>query len=457
MSKTSILVVDDDELFLGVLKTVLEKNGFAVSACGDAQGAEHLFMMSEYDLVLSDIRLNGKISGIDLLSRFKKERPTIPFILMTGFAQIIETIQADSLGANGFLAKPFRQDALVVLIQSILKKEVLPAAEALKDEDYIKLSISDFISGKDIRYDVFVRLNSGKYIKIGNQGEDIPHEQITNYKAKGLNFLYLKKEDFKKYLDFNLKLSSVVTKSKQVDSQKKINFLKHTNELILQKVFTETVDKDLMDQGVTILGSTLEVVSENDDMLGLLEALNSHTDSLYAHSLGVALYSGMIARELSWTSMSTIAKLTFAGLFHDIGKKEIDPAILKKPRANLTPHEVQVYETHAARGMEILSQLKGISTDVMQIVLQHHEYCTGHGYPARLTRSKIHPMAKVISVANDFCKQVIASDSTQPVSPADAIERLLIYPDRYDKTILAALMKLFKFPIPQEFESKRVS
>lgn len=457
MEKKNLLVIDDDELFLSVLKSTLEKNGYSVTACSNAQGAQHLFLMSDFDGVISDIQLGGAITGIDLLTQFKKERANVPFVLMTGFSEIIETINAATLGANGFLPKPFRQEQLLATLNSFF----LPAAvdakvgQGFTDDDYMKLNIDDFISGKDITYDIFVRLNSGKYIKIGNQGEDIPQEQIKNYRTKGLHYLYLKKEDFKKYVGFNLKLATVVSASKNVDRAKKINFLKHTNELILSQIFTVGIDDQIVEQSSELLKTTVDLLADDQDLFVLLESLNSHTDHLYAHSLAVSMYSTMIARKLNYTTASVLFKISFAGIFHDIGKKEIDRTILDAPRNSLTPAQIQIYESHSFRGMEIMSQIKGTSTEVIQTILQHHENCSGTGVPSRLLKSKIHPFAKIVNLANDFSKYVVKGAHSEAILPGDAIERMLIYPERYDRQALIALLNIFKVPLPEGLASNR--
>ena len=133
----------------------------------------------------------------------------------------------------------------------------------------------------------------------------------------------------------------------------------------------------------------------------------------------------MIARKLGYTTASVLFKISVAGIFHDIGKKEIDRNILNAPRNSLTPVQIQMYESHSFRGMEIMSQVKGISAEVIQTILQHHENCSGTGTPSRLMKSKIHPFAKIIGLANDFSKYVVKGSHSEAIAPSEAIERML--------------------------------
>ena len=190
-------------------------------------------------------------------------------------------------------------------------------------------------------------------------------------------------------------------------------------------------------------------------MMNLLLMLNAHTDHLYAHMLGVSAYSVMIAKEMKWQSPSTLFKIAMGGLLHDIGKKEIPTDLLNKKRSEMTPQEIHLYETHPMRGMEILSQIQSIPSDVLYIALEHHENCLGLGYPRHLSKSFIHPMAKLVSVANEFCNMVLKGPQSMNIEPQEALHKMHDFlPGRFDPQFLAALMRVFKVPVPDEKSKK---
>lgn len=198
-------------------------------------------------------------------------------------------------------------------------------------------------------------------------------------------------------------------------------------------------------------------MSDEKDIFDILNILNNHADFLYAHSLGVSLYAVMIARELQWFSQNIQFKLSMGGLFHDIGKKEIDRSILEKSRKDLDSDELALYESHPIRGMQILTQMKSIPSDVIQIVMQHHENCAGFGFPTGIKKNKIHPLSRVVSVANEFCDVVIKNPS-QPnplLSPKDAVTQLVnLKSSLLDTDILIALANVFKVTTAFKKQSK---
>src|SRR3989344_5388230 len=148
-----ILLVDDNNIFLETLKKTLINSDFTPSICFDATSALHLFTLDDYQAVITDIQLPG-MNGIELLKAIKKIKNT-PVILMTGFSELQETQEAASLGAHGFLAKPFKKEDLLELLNQFYNdsddKKKIKEDEKPGDK-FSKIKIEDFASGKEIRY-----------------------------------------------------------------------------------------------------------------------------------------------------------------------------------------------------------------------------------------------------------------------------------------------------------------
>ena len=114
-----ILIVDDDSIFRGALSQTLLHEGYQVTQVENGNAAKDVIGIQNFDAVISDINMPGT-SGIQLLHFSKQEKPLLPFILMTGFAELKETQEAYDLGARGFLPKPFKKAELLSILQEIL-------------------------------------------------------------------------------------------------------------------------------------------------------------------------------------------------------------------------------------------------------------------------------------------------------------------------------------------------
>ena len=420
--KKIVLVAEDDEFFRAAVVAMLMEAGYEVLEAPDGKSAREILAVTKCDVILSDVQM-PHWTGVDLLEWCVEQKP-IPFILMTGFSYIKETERAAKLGVDHFLTKPFNDTQLLEELKTALNitDEPEPEAKEKPADEYCKVSLEDFVTEKAIEMDIFIKLNERKYIKIVHSGGKIPSEKIQQYKDKGISQLYIKKEDFGKIVDFNIMLSKLVIGSAQVGSEKKQRFLAHTGATILEDTFVNGVDEKAFGNAKDFLMTSIELLSGDKQTFDLLQILNEHTDTLYAHSLGVSLYSVMIAQTLGWTSTPTLFKLSFGGLMHDVGLKEIDKEILDKPRPLLSYAERQLIETHPLRGKEILEALKAAPVDVVNIAYQHHENILGQGYPRRLGKLDIHPLAHVVKVADEFCYYALKGPDNPGLPGPKAIE-----------------------------------
>lgn len=438
-----ILIVEDDSFFRDALRDILKKK-YVVLEAPNGKSAKDIMTMQDVDVVLSDIQMPG-LTGIELLEWSKENKP-VPFIIMTGFSMLLETKSAFDLGAKGFITKPFKNVELLDAIEAIVgcpdDEKKIPVEEV--KQEYCKVSIDEFVAKPKIDFDVFIKLSDTKIIKIAYKGAEIPRDKVEHYKEKGVKHLYILREDFDKLVRFNLGLANLIQNRTDISSAKKLNFLKYTGEVILEKTFVQGIDKASYMEAKKYLEMTLDAVTDSPENLDLLNVLNSHSDHVYAHSLGVSMYSVMIARQLGFESETSLFKLSMAGLFHDIGKKEIDRAILEKPRHLMSKEERSLVESHVVRGQEILNSMPSMPSDVIQLAREHHEDLEGMGYPFRKNKQSQHPMSKILQAANIFIENILANPSVANKSPNGVILQMeSVYGDRISRDCISALKNIF--------------
>ena len=128
--KPVILVVDDDEPIVTILRYNLENEGFTVVEARD--GEEALLMLEEHpvDLVLLDLML-PYVSGTEICRRLrlKPETKNLPVIMVTARAEDSDRIRGLNVGADDYITKPFSVDELIARIHAVLRR-LRPALEA---------------------------------------------------------------------------------------------------------------------------------------------------------------------------------------------------------------------------------------------------------------------------------------------------------------------------------------
>lgn len=437
-----ILVVEDDEFFRRAIVELLEKKKHTVLEAPHGRAAVEIISLHEFDVVISDIQMPG-MNGIELLEWSIKNRP-VPFIIMTGFSTILETQSAYDLGAKEFISKPFKNAEFLACLNKVLGiDDQLLVVDS--PADFCKISIDEFVSGKKVEFDIFVRLSDSKYVKIAHKGEDLVRDRIAHYKEKGVKHLFIKKYDFNQLVGFNLHLAGMIQSKKNISHEKKVNFLKYTGQVILAKAFMLGVDKEVFSEAHTLVDLTITALTDSKECLDLLGMLNGHSDVIYAHSVGVAIYSVMIAQRMGFESNQAFFKLSMAALFHDIGKKEIPVELLEKHRSLLDADDRKILDSHVTKGQEIMLSINGIPEDVAQLVLEHHEDVAGLGYPMGSEKKRQHPLSKILQLANQFVGLALVGPHNPGMSGPEAIMHIETkFNGRYDEKAMLALKSLFK-------------
>lgn len=129
------LLIEDDITFCLMLKTWLKKKGIQTESASTISSAKNMIERNSYDLILSDLRLPDG-SGMDVLEWSHSKKKEIPFIMLTGYADIQTAVDSIKKGAFDYIPKPINPDILLEKIQEALstKKE----AEVPVSINYIK-------------------------------------------------------------------------------------------------------------------------------------------------------------------------------------------------------------------------------------------------------------------------------------------------------------------------------
>jgi DNA-binding NtrC family response regulator len=111
MCKGTVLIVEDNDLERQTLTTLLNLEKYDTLAAADANTAMQ-YVNDDVDVVLSDLRMAGH-SGVDLLRQWKAQRPSTPFIFVTGVVDVAQVVEAVKLGAEDYITKPFNTKELL--------------------------------------------------------------------------------------------------------------------------------------------------------------------------------------------------------------------------------------------------------------------------------------------------------------------------------------------------------
>src|SRR5688572_2929058 len=120
----TLLIVDDENGYREVLKTIFEAEGYSVTTAVNGRSALSHLSSKKCDLIVSDVRMPD-IDGIRLLREAREADPDIGVVLMTAFGTMDTAREAFKLGADDFIQKPFNNEELRVIVKRTLEKQAI--------------------------------------------------------------------------------------------------------------------------------------------------------------------------------------------------------------------------------------------------------------------------------------------------------------------------------------------
>ena len=155
----TVLVVDDDRLFLALVRDELEKAGFSVLVSETALQAKETLSQHAVQAIIMDVVM-PEIDGLDLLPQFRQEYPKIPVIVVSGRASFLTGVQAMRAGAVDFLRKPLNFEELVHAISSSIQQSREGSTDPTRLAQLARLEESALELANMIRWDTL-----GEFLK----------------------------------------------------------------------------------------------------------------------------------------------------------------------------------------------------------------------------------------------------------------------------------------------------
>ncbi|MGD8257569.1 MAG: response regulator transcription factor [Desulfobacterales bacterium] len=124
MAKERILVVDDEEDILELVKYNLEKEGYQVTGALSGEEALKKARSNDFDLIVLDLMLPG-IDGLDVTKSLKNDQNTrnVPLVMLTAKGEEADIVTGLELGADDYITKPFSPRVLVARVRAALRRQ----------------------------------------------------------------------------------------------------------------------------------------------------------------------------------------------------------------------------------------------------------------------------------------------------------------------------------------------
>ena len=134
-----ILIADDEESIIEVVKIYLEKEGYSVLTALDGDTALELEIAEKPDLLILDIML-PKMSGLELCRTIERE---VPVIFLTAKTSEEDKIAGFALGADDYITKPFSPRELIARVKAVMRRSNLAGTDGIISVDGMSIDLNN--------------------------------------------------------------------------------------------------------------------------------------------------------------------------------------------------------------------------------------------------------------------------------------------------------------------------
>ena len=460
-AKTHVaLVVDPDLQFI---QTIRDDPRAALSPPLIAtSGREAQLLLAESSNLIAGVFINSKVitpeGGPDAVSviRFSKQRRANTPIYVI-YDEPLETPLSvfHELGVKDALKKPLSYskmlqlvspdihfDATAVLSKAASNTDVLDAETVAEDSDFIAIRAADFVSGSKVFFDVYIRLDSGKYVKLIQTGDAFTPDRLNNYLKKGVQNFYLRKEQQEHYLAYCNGISKALLKSESVATTTKISQVFNSGEETLKFLKDKGLSEQRLQYVSSFVSSVKTLIDSTD--LGKNSAFQKFMDDIanYEHGVSTSMVAALIADQLAIESESAVQIVGMSAMMHDIGLSQLPPELHDEDESKMSDEQKELYYGHPDRGAELLRQVRGVNASVLQAVRQHHERRNKKGFSLLSGQTKqINRVAEIVGISDDFVKLMARQKVDASFDPLQ--EMVANYFDGFTSVVVDAFRKVF--------------
>lgn len=471
-----ILIVDDEPSICDILEKFLKKKGYEVCRASDGKKAVTIIDGTPIDLIVSDIKMPG-MSGVELLQKIREKGKTMPVLITTGFPTLDTAIEALKLGAYDYLTKPFHLEEIGEKIRRALAQkkleednilfsrlvslhEVTKILSSTLDQNELNQKFLDFstrLANADGGALVFTD-HQNKMSLAKKLGEQVKTELWLKQPLVLASQWVLDHQE-PLMLECGSKVLPTGLKPVPAEVGAFISYPLRTPSraigvLNLVRLQSHEGFSSLDLELINVLASQASIAIENvrlyhnirDNYLKTIRAfalaVEAKDEYTHGHSENVMNYAVLIAKQLELPHQE-VERVKYAGLLHDIGKIGVSEYILNKP-GKLTPQEFHEIKKHPELGSRIISDVPFLKS-FAPLVLHHHEFFGGGGYPHGIAGEEIPFGARILAVADAY--EAMTSDRPYRRSLSREVAFSILETQRgiqFDPSIVDAFLALMR-------------
>ena len=273
--------------------------------------------------------------------------------------------------------------------------------------NYIQISLIHFRQINKFPCDIYVKLSAMKFVKVGNKDDEFDMSFISKYEKKNIKELFIEIEEFRSIGD--LFFTNKLVNNKLVKG--KTEFAKESHVVLRDMAKSFGVSDASITMAEEAYVKALHSY-KGSPVMNVLEKFKLDKISfLYDHSMLTSYIAVEFVKTMDWSDKKIIQKIVQASLFHDMGFLTAEAAMASEltDLDKINPKYKDEVLKHPERALKLLEGMNDVSSDVLSIVMKHHE---GRGpdysYPKGLFGGNLSQLEVIFnlshSLAVEMCK-----------------------------------------------------
>jgi HD-GYP domain-containing protein (c-di-GMP phosphodiesterase class II) len=418
------------------------------------------------------------LSGVELLKWVREYNRSLPVIITTGFPTLDTAIESLKLGAFDYLTKPFHLEEIAekikrALVNKQLEEENLLFSKLVSLHEVTKILASTYqlaeLNRKVLDFSVKIaKADCGSLMLFNETGVLSPavsterparefwEQSIFHAASKWVAHNeepVVLEQNSKLYKDFPQlpnTIGSYVAFPLKTPQRilGVLNLVRGPERYTFSNVDLEIINV-LASQASISIDNVMLYQNIRDNYLktirGFALAVEAKDRYTHGHSENVMKYTVLIAKHLGLPE-EELENVKYAGLLHDIGKIGISELILNKP-GRLTPTEFDEIKKHPTLGSNIIADVPFLRP-LVPLVLHHHEFFDGNGYPSGIRGNDIPYGARILGVADAYEAMTSDRPYRRSMSQETASEILISGKGKqFDPLVVDAFTEILKSPL----------
>ncbi len=290
-------------------------------------------------------------------------------------------------------------------------RDMVPVANRVIDSDrLLPLDLYMPFTGKDA---------SVRLIKVLKEGTKPNSAYLLKMHNLGMNEFFAERKYRKPLLDYVAGRTLQILQHPSPSVEQKCEAVYDNAMLLIRSAMEDGDIVETLRYGLEYSRTFANVVRQNPVLIYKLPDLLTIDYDLYNHSVNVCVLCTAFGAFLKLEDKQAVA-LSAGALYHDIGKKYINPNILSKP-SGLDSMEWAEIRTHPIHSYQILAEQRTLPAAALEIALQHHENQDGSGYPNGLVGEEISYLASIVRIVDAYDAITSERCYKPALKPMDAV------------------------------------